>query len=34
VELRSSTPAELATFLNKEEVRWTTLIKEQGIKAE
>ena len=34
VELRSSTPAELATFLDKEEVRWTTLIKEQGIKAE
>jgi len=34
VELRSSTPAELATFLDKEELRWTTLIKEQGIKAE
>jgi tripartite-type tricarboxylate transporter receptor subunit TctC len=34
VELRSSTPAELAAFLDKEEVRWTTLIKEQGIKAE
>jgi tripartite-type tricarboxylate transporter receptor subunit TctC len=34
VELRSSTPAGLATFLDKEEVRWTTLIKEQGIKAE
>jgi tripartite-type tricarboxylate transporter receptor subunit TctC len=34
LELRSSTPAGLATFLDKEEVRWTTLIKEQGIKAE
>jgi tripartite-type tricarboxylate transporter receptor subunit TctC len=34
VEIRSSTPAEFKDFLNKEEKRWVTLIKEQGIKAE
>ena len=34
VEIRASTPAEFKDFLNKEEKRWTTLIKEQGIKAE
>jgi tripartite-type tricarboxylate transporter receptor subunit TctC len=34
VEIRSSTPAEFKDFYAKEETRWTTLIKEQGIKAE
>ena len=34
VEIRSSTPAEFKAFYAKEEKRWTTLIKEQGIKAE
>jgi tripartite-type tricarboxylate transporter receptor subunit TctC len=34
VDLRSSTPAEFKDHLNKEEKRWTTLIKEQGIKPE
>ena len=34
VEIRSSTPAELKTFYDREEKRWTTLIKEQGIKAD
>lgn len=34
VEIRSSTPEELKTFYLKEEKVWTTLIKEQGIKAE
>ena len=34
VEIRASTPAEFKTFMNKEETRWTTLIKEKGIKAE
>ena len=34
VEIRSSTPAELKAFYLKEEKVWTTLIKEQGIKAE
>jgi tripartite-type tricarboxylate transporter receptor subunit TctC len=34
VEIRSSTPAEFKEFYAKEEKRWTTLIKEQGIKAE
>jgi tripartite-type tricarboxylate transporter receptor subunit TctC len=34
VEIKSSTPAELKTFYDKEEKIWTTLIKEQGIKAE
>ncbi len=34
VEIRSSTPAEFKDFYGKEEKRWTTLIKEQGIKAE
>ena len=34
VEIRSSTPAEFKDFYAKEEKRWTTLIKEQGIKAE
>jgi tripartite-type tricarboxylate transporter receptor subunit TctC len=34
VEIRASTPAEFKAFMNKEETRWTTLIKEKGIKAE
>jgi tripartite-type tricarboxylate transporter receptor subunit TctC len=34
VEIRSSTQAELKEFYNKEEKRWATLIKEQGIKGE
>ena len=34
VEIRSSTPAELKDWYLKEEKRWTTLIKEQGIKVE
>jgi len=34
VDIRSSTPAEFKEFFNKEEKRWVTLIKEQGIKAE
>ena len=34
VEIRASTPEEFKQFLAKEEKRWTTLIKEQGIKAE
>ncbi len=34
VDIRSSTPAEFKAFFNKEEKRWVTLIKEQGIKAE
>jgi tripartite-type tricarboxylate transporter receptor subunit TctC len=34
VEIRASTPAEFKTFLEKEEKRWTTLIKEQNIKPE
>jgi tripartite-type tricarboxylate transporter receptor subunit TctC len=34
VEIRSSTQAELKAFYLKEEKVWTTLIKEQGIKAE
>jgi tripartite-type tricarboxylate transporter receptor subunit TctC len=34
VDLRSSTPEEFRAHLNKEENRWVTLIKEQGIKPE
>ena len=34
VEIRSSTQAEFREFYNKEEKRWATLIKEQGIKGE
>jgi tripartite-type tricarboxylate transporter receptor subunit TctC len=34
VEIKSSTPDELRAFYLKEEKVWTTLIKEQGIKAE
>jgi tripartite-type tricarboxylate transporter receptor subunit TctC len=34
VEIRSSTQAELKAFYLSEEKVWTTLIKEQGIKAE
>lgn len=34
VEIRSSTQAEFKVFYNKEEKRWATLIKEQGIKGE
>ena len=34
VEIRSSTQAEFKEFYNKEEKRWATLIKEQGIKGE
>jgi tripartite-type tricarboxylate transporter receptor subunit TctC len=34
VEIRSSTPAELKDWYLREEKRWTTLIKEQGIKME
>ena len=34
VEIKSSTPEELKAFYLKEEKVWTTLIKEQGIKAE
>ena len=34
VEIRSSTQAEFKDFLNKEEKRWVTLIKEQNIKPE
>jgi tripartite-type tricarboxylate transporter receptor subunit TctC len=34
VEIRSSTPGELKAWYLKEEKRWTTLIKEQGIKVE
>jgi tripartite-type tricarboxylate transporter receptor subunit TctC len=34
VEIKASTLAELAAFYDKEELVWTTLIKEKGIKAE
>jgi tripartite-type tricarboxylate transporter receptor subunit TctC len=34
VEIRSSSQAELKDFYGKEEKRWATLIKEQGIKPE
>src|SRR5436190_9958744 len=34
VDLKSSTPEEFRAHLNKEEKRWVTLIKEQGIKPE
>jgi tripartite-type tricarboxylate transporter receptor subunit TctC len=34
VEIRGSTQAEFKDFLNKEEKRWVTLIKEQNIKPE
>jgi tripartite-type tricarboxylate transporter receptor subunit TctC len=34
VEIRSSTQAEFKEFYGKEEKRWATLIKEQGIKGE
>jgi tripartite-type tricarboxylate transporter receptor subunit TctC len=34
VEIRSTTQAEFKEFYNKEEKRWATLIKEQGIKGE
>ncbi len=34
VEIKSSTPEEFRTFYLKEEKIWTTLIKEQGIKAD
>jgi len=34
VELRSSTPEELADMIEREEKRWGTLIRERGIKAE
>ena len=34
VEIRSSTPAEFKEWYLIEEKRWTTLIKEQGLKAE
>jgi tripartite-type tricarboxylate transporter receptor subunit TctC len=34
VEIRASTPAEFKTFLDKEEKRWTKLIKDQNIKPE
>jgi len=34
VDIRSSTPAEFKEFFAKEEKRWVTLIKEQGIKPE
>ena len=34
VEIKSSTPEEFRTFYLKEEKVWTTLIKEQGIKAD
>ena len=34
VEIRASTQAEFKDFLNKEEKRWVTLIKEQNIKPE
>ena len=34
VDIKSSTPAEFRDLLNKEEKRWMTLIKEQGIKPE
>ena len=34
VDIRSSTPEEFRAHLNKEEKRWVTLIKEQGIKPE
>jgi tripartite-type tricarboxylate transporter receptor subunit TctC len=34
VEIRSSTPEEFKTFYLKEEKVWTTLIREQGIKAD
>ena len=34
VDIRSSTPEEFKAFFDKEEKRWVTLIKEQGIKPE
>ncbi len=34
VELQSSTPQDLAALMDREEKRWSTLIKEKGIKAE
>jgi tripartite-type tricarboxylate transporter receptor subunit TctC len=34
VDIRSSSPAEFKEFFAKEETRWVTLIKEQGIKPE
>lgn len=34
VELRASTPQDLAALMDREEKRWSTLIKEKGIKAE
>ena len=34
VDIRSSTPEEFKAFYAKEEKRWVTLIKEQGIKPE
>jgi len=34
VELQSSTPQDLAALMEREEKRWSTLIKEKGIKAE
>jgi len=34
VELQASTPQELAALMDREEKRWSTLIKEKGIKAE
>ena len=34
VDIRSSSPAEFKDFFAKEETRWVTLIKEQGIKPE
>ncbi|QQS13645.1 MAG: tripartite tricarboxylate transporter substrate binding protein [Rhodospirillales bacterium] len=34
VDLKSSTPAELAALIDREEKRWSTLIREKGIKAE
>ena len=34
VEIRSSTQAEFKEFYGKEEKRWATLIKEQGLKAD
>jgi tripartite-type tricarboxylate transporter receptor subunit TctC len=34
VELKSSTPQELADLIDREDKRWSTLIKEKGIKAE
>jgi hypothetical protein len=34
VELQSSTAEELAAMFEREEKRWSTLIRERGIKAE